>query len=272
MYNKLELEDRLFAPSCIALFLRDKRSKRAQETGEINYNNLFYMYQAYQPKASIFNPYSIKYIFDMLTRRISGGNSDGLKLFSPVLSWGSYMLAYIFSPQFSYYLGVDVMQSVCEKTKFLADTYLESPYRKAEVVCCPSEKLADRYPQLVGRHRETFDLAIVCPPYYDMEIYHEGEQSLQWGDYPSWLEGYWHNTVQLMYLLLKRGGRVALIANDYRSLKGESYDLTGDLTAIMDRYFTYECRYLLHNRTSPLRSNKKDRTERLFIYRKGDTA
>lgn len=261
MYNKLELEDRLFAPSSIGLFLRAKTSG----TG-INYHNLFYLYQAYQPKASIFNPYSIKYIFDLVTSDMASSN---LKLFSPVLSWASYMLAFIYSPQFRYYLGVDVMPSVCEKTKFLADHFIKDTERSAEIVCCPSEQLAIRYVDQMLELQNFFDVAIVCPPYYDMEIYAEGEQSINsWKTYSEWLNGYWYGTVQIMFHLIKSGGRIALIANDYQTLKGETYDLTGDLTGIMNRYFHLEHTYLLHNRTSPLRTNKKDRTERLYIYLK----
>ena len=37
-----------------------------KRSGEINYNTLFYLLQAYQPKASIFNPYSIKWIMDQV--------------------------------------------------------------------------------------------------------------------------------------------------------------------------------------------------------------
>ena len=58
MYNKLELEDRFFCKSSLDLMLRSKNTKRELISGvpEVNYNALFYLYQQYQPKASIFNP------------------------------------------------------------------------------------------------------------------------------------------------------------------------------------------------------------------------
>ena len=74
MYNKLQLEDRFFAPSSVDLFLRDKGTKREQKSGvkEINHHNLFYLLQAYQPKASIFNPYSIKWTMDNIINSFLG--------------------------------------------------------------------------------------------------------------------------------------------------------------------------------------------------------
>lgn len=265
MYNKLKLEDRFFAPSSIDLFLKEKGAKSKEA---INYNNLFYLFQAYQPKASIFNPYTIKWI---LCNALNG--HKGASIFTPVLSWGSYLVAYMHS-DYSEYVGVDVMPSVCQKVDFLANWYHELDpkfkHKKASVYCQPSESLLkdSGFLEKYGNH---FDTILVCPPYYDMEIYHEGEQSINtYPDYQSWLTGYWEQTVKMCSIVSKRGGVFAFIGNDYHTLGGHHYPLTKDLLNVVDKYYQPVETYYLQNRTSPLRVNAKDRTERLYVYKTMD--
>jgi hypothetical protein len=257
LFVHLKLEDRFFAPSSIGLFLREKNS------GGINWNNLFYLFQAYQPKASIFNPYSICWTLDNIIPHPESGG----KLFTPVLSWCSYLVAFMHSPHYNTYYGVDVMPSVCKKAEFLAEWYREKsrPGKKVRINCCPSERL-DR-----DEYKSEFDTILVCPPYYDMEIYHEGEQSIDtFKTYDSWLDGYWRETVKTCYNYCKDGGSFVMIANDYFSLSGDKFPLTDDLShVVVDAGFALKDVYYLQNRTSPLRVNSKDRAERLFIFRKG---
>ena len=84
MYNKLQLEDRFFAPSSIGLFLRAKGTERERRSGvqEINYHNLYYLLQAYQPKASIFNPYSIKWIIENVLDKALTDPCSGKRIFT----------------------------------------------------------------------------------------------------------------------------------------------------------------------------------------------
>jgi len=271
MYNKLELEDRLFAPSSIDLFLRNKGTKREKLSGvkEINYNNLFYLLQAYQPKASIFNPYSIKWVMDNVIDYYLG--YKGKSIFTPVLSWGSYLTAFMHS-DYQEYVGVDVMPSVCDKVKFLADWYSHKDPKYGEkntkIYCQPSETLlTDK--RFLKKYKNHFDCVLVCPPYYDMEIYHEGPQSLDlYPNYDQWLDMYWGQTVQMCYKVTKKGGIFAMIVNDYKTLDGNIYPLVQDLHKYVANYYEIVQTYYLQNRTSPLRVNTKDRTERLCIYRK----
>lgn len=271
MYNKLQLEDRFFAPSSIDMFLRNKGTKREQDSGikEINYNNLFYLLQAYQPKASIFNPYSIKWILDNKIDKELG--YSGKSIFTPVLSWGSYLSAFMHS-DYDEYVGVDVMPSVCDKLEFLADWYqdLDKQFSNKSVTirCQPSETLLQDK-TFLSRYNNHFDTIMVCPPYYDMEIYHEGPQSVElYPNYNQWLKLYWDQTLRMCHMVTKKGGIFAMIANDYKTLEGEHFPLVKDLNKIVSRYYKFQTAYYLQNRTSPLRVNVKDRTERLFIYKK----
>jgi hypothetical protein len=257
MYNHLKLEDRFFAPSSIDLFLKEKSTLEP-----FNYNNLFYLFQSYQPKASILNPYSIAWILKNIIDKERG--RQGRSLFTPVLSWGSYITAFMHS-DYQEYTGVDVMPNVCHKCQFLAKWYQDfgSPYKNksVEILCQPSETL-----KLQGRQ---FDTILLCPPYYDMEIYNEGQQSIiSYPDYNQWVQEYWGKTVQICKEVLAPDGIFAWIGNDYSTLSGEIKTITKDLNQILQSEFSYVNTYYLQNRTSPLRSANKDRTERLFIYKK----
>lgn len=264
MYNELKLQDRFFAPSSIDLFLREKRTQKQGVT--INYNNLFYLYQAYLPKASIFNPYTIKWIMDkLLVPYINTVTPKGsLKILTPVLSWSSYLIAFMHSSDFNFYTGIDVMSSVCSKSEFLADWYRQKggkfKNKQVTIHCQPSETVS--LPM-------EYDCVLVCPPYYDMEIYPNGKQSIDtFPDYNSWLNGYWQQTVKMCYQASILGSVFAFIGNDYKTLTGKNYSLTKDLQSIVEQYYTLVDMVYLQNRTSPLRVNAKDRTERLYIYKK----
>jgi hypothetical protein len=261
------LEDRFFAPSSIGLFLREKNA------GGVNFNNFFYLFQQYQPKASILNPYTLNWIIKNLF--------SGTKMFTPVLSWASYLTAFMHS-DWEHYVGVDVMPDVCQKCQFLFNHYQKTlkshltstkeidrlNKKHIDIYCQPSESLLYNG-EFINRYTEYFDCCIICPPYFNMEIYPGSEQSITtYPDYQDWLTGYWEDTVSLCQLVLKKGKKFGLIINDYVSLKKEEYPLIQDLNLIALKYFKLVSVYNLANRVSPLRMNKKSRTEMLFIYEK----
>ena len=266
MYNKLELEDRFFCASSIDLMLRSKDTKREAMSGipEPNYNAMFYLYQQYQPKASIFNCYTIKW---MLEEIFPMTNNNPKTLYSPVLSWGSYIPAFMHIPSYEHYVGVDVMKSVCDKIKLFGEYYINelgTNNKKIDIINSASEKLPLSF---IKKYKNYFDTIIVCPPYYDMEIYHEGDQSINnYTSYEEWLTGYWENTVKICASIAKKGCVMGVIINDYYNLKGVHYPLTKDFDRIMRKYFKFITIYYLQNRVSPLRVNNKDRLERLFLY------
>lgn len=276
LYNRLELEDRFFAPSSIGLFIREKSSNKIPSdipiapksfkgfNKRLNYHNLFYLMQGYQPKASIINPYFIHWTMENLFKF---KNKTNRKLLTPVMSWGSYLVAYMHTKGWNEYVGIDVMKSVCKKTNYLAKYYNRSD--EVNIYCEPSEKLF-RDNKFMSKYKNYFDLIYICPPYYDMEIYHEGDQSIKlYKTYKEWLNGYWRPTVKLMYNCCMKGGYVAIIINNYYSLDGTYYPLVDDMCKIVkDEKFKMLGYYYLMNRTSPLRMNKKDRTERLMIFNK----
>jgi hypothetical protein len=268
VYNKLELQDRFFAPSSIGLFLRKKNNQT-----EINYNNFYYLIQQYQPKASILNPYTINWILKNFFK--------GTKIFTPVLSWQSYLIAFMHS-DWEHYVGVDVMQRVCDRTSFLFDHYKKELKPKLtskkeierlnkkhiNIYCQPSESLLYEK-NFTDKYNEYFDAILFCPPYFGFELYSEGQQSTKlYPNYDNWLSQYWEDTIILCYHVLAKNGRFGFIINNYVTLKGEKYNLIQDLNLIVLKYFKLIGSYNLLNRVSPLRVNHKKRTEMLFLYEK----
>ena len=256
LYNKFILEDRFFAPSCIELCLKTK--KTALPT-EVNYNNLFYLFQQYQPKASILNPYTIHYILNKELKVKKDFN-----FFTPVLSWGSYLVAAM-ETSCNHYVGVDVMPTVCEKVRQLSEWYKST--MKVDIILTPSEDLL-KNKSFLKRYKNYFDVIIVCPPYWTMELYNEGQQSTErYKNYEEWLHKYWEDTVKVCKHILHNEGHFMYIANDYNDLQKQHYELTKDFENITIKYFSYVKNLNLCNRVSPLRVNKKQRIEKIYIFK-----
>ena len=252
-YNNLILPDRLLAPSSLGLLFRESNYP-------INYQNFFYMLQQYQPKASIINPYVIAWIM----RELVG---PGQVLFTPVLSWSAYLLAYMFVPDWNHYIGVDVIPEVCCKSRALFEHYCQDPSKTIDIRCCPSESLATDQ-QFLDRYSQQVDLVIVCPPYYRMELYQSKNQSVDsYPDYHQWLASYWEPTIEVCAKVLKKGGHFLLIINDYQTLHPKTYyPLIADMNLPLLKYFQLQNIIRMGNRKSPMRRHSKDRSEKLFIW------
>jgi hypothetical protein len=251
LFNDLKLEDRFFCTSCIQLCLTDIRAPP--------YKTFFYHIQQYQPKASIFNPFTIKWILDNILK--------GKSIFTPVLSWSAYMCAFMHS-DYTEYVGTDVIPHVINKTKFLYDTYINNgQYKSCDLYCIPSEDLINNK-QFMSKYINHFDTILMCPPYYDMEIYADGLQSTKlYKSYDEWLMKYWKVTIQLCHMTLKKTGTFGIIINDYNSLKKVNYPLIEDTIKLLSPYFEVYSIFKLQNRVSPLRANKKTRTEMLITVK-----
>ena len=114
------------------------------------------------------------------------------------------------------------------------------------------------------KYKGFFDSVIMCPPYYNMEIYPSGQP--EYKSYEDWLKTYWEGTVVLISQVLKKGGKFAFIVNDYKTLTDLEYPLINDLNKIVGEYFKLVNIYSLANRGSPLRVNFKNRTEMLCVW------
>jgi hypothetical protein len=264
LYNFFQghIDDRLFAPSSISLYLRDKSLQTP-----------IYLLQQYQSKASILNP-AVLYL--LLNTKLDTGFKHK-KIFTPEMSWSSYLLTYLTSGNdWEEYVGVDVMNSVITKSNALYKLYSEKnpgSKKRMKLYHRPSESLLNdsKFLKDYGRNIDTI---FYCPPYFDMEIYpdNSGNQSIdKYPKYDKWLAGYLYPTLELCSKVLKPKGKMAvMIGNYHKKLSGEYYDLVKDFTSYMSKLTNMKLvdTYFLKNRLSPLKNNDKLRGEILFIFTK----
>ncbi len=166
------------------------------------------------------------------------------------------------------------MKNVIVKSNMMYDLFRDNnPNNKKTVKLynSPSESLLTNKEFLV-KYTNSIDAVLYCPPYFDMEIYPDtsGLQSIdRFPTYDKWLEGYLFPTLILCSIVLKKGGKMAVIIGNYhKKLSGEFYDLTNDFQKYMSSMSSMKLTdtYFLKNRLSPLKNNDKLRGEILFIY------
>jgi hypothetical protein len=255
-----KIDDRLFAPSSISLYLRDKTLQTP-----------IYLLQQYQSKASILNP-AVLYL--LLNTKLNTG-AKNKKVFTPEMSWSSYLLSFLGTgDDWTSYIGTDVMKNVIVKSNMMYSLFKDNNPRSKKSVKLynsPSESLL-KNKEFLSTYTNSIDAVLYCPPYFDMEIYpdNSGNQSIdKFPTYDKWLEGYLFPTLKLSSILLKKGGKMAvMIGNYHKKLSGEFYDLTSDFQKYMSSISSMKLSdtYFLKNRLSPLKNNDKLRGELLFIY------
>ena len=217
--------------------------------------------------ASVMNPVFIKYIFDNFL--------VGENMFTPTLGWDSYLVAF-FNSDFKEYVGVDVMDCQIENARKLTNYYnsinnnldgffnIESDVKKVNVVNCPSEKFEFK--------SDYFDNVFFSPPYFDLEKYQGGEQSIKnYPDYDSWLKNYWEKTLQNCYDMLKRNGLFVYIISDYKQKNGNLVTVSKDTYEISKKYFQEHkvLKIVWKNfSTKSPRKNKNGNFENMFMLRK----
>jgi len=253
MFEKLEIDDRYFTPSVLSQLL--------------NNEPIHYFFQQYQPKASILNPYVIYYLLEYYYPQFCP-KSD-CTLFTPVLSWSVYAYAFSQSNFWNNYIGCDVMENVCNKTQELLQTNcINKPNKKYQIYCHQSEKLYELNINKV-------DCILICPPYYNMEIYettinNNNQSTSLYQTYDEWYQNYWCKTLENCYSILKTNGIFGLIIGNYTEYKTKKYyNLIDNLQKSFDpNKWQLLSSFKLYNRLSPLRNNEKNRYEMLLNFKK----
>ena len=186
----------------------------------ISKNKLSNVLSGFYFRSSIMNPI-IPYT---LSKRID----KPFKVFTPTLGWSSYLLGMLSNPMLEEYVGVDVIEKVCETTKHL------SP--KTTIYCSPSEDLDKAFMDTYHNH---FDLIFFSPPYYQLELYQGDKQSTnRYTSYHDWLEGYWRQTMRICRHVLKDDGIMYFIIGGYK-YKKKYIDLEADMSRIcIEEHFT----------------------------------
>jgi SAM-dependent methyltransferase len=220
----------------------------------MNENHLGSVFSSYYFRASIMNPYFVYSIQETLLK--------GSRIFTPTLGWTSYCYGFLESAMVKEYVGVDVIPSVCEKTRQFAK--IHSPKVKTTIYCQPSETLANSavFRKKYGNH---FDVVFFSPPYYRLELYAGEQQSTEkYKSYEEWLENYWEATVELCRHVLKKGGRMCYVLSGYGSDKNE-FKLIEDMNEITDDYFHLESIQPMYNKDVHVTSHKPT-AEKIMLF------
>lgn len=196
-------------------------------------------------RPSTFNPATYKGILDNLF--------SGTTLFAPVMGWNAYQVAF-YSSKFTNFISTDVIPDVVDNGHLLHSRYLKwkgdtnppdslfdfgySPEKSVDLYLCPSEQLDARH-QFVKRYSGTVDAVLFSPPYFDLEIYSGGEQSISsFPNYSDWLEGYWSATVDLCKEVMKAGAKFGFVISNYRNSAKEVTTISQDMRSIACRHLT----------------------------------
>ena len=86
---------------------------------------------------------------------------------------------------FQHFISTDVIPSVVENSHLVNRLYDQNPFqaKAIDVYCIPSEQLGISF---IHEYQNMVDAVLFSPPYYNLEIYESGEQSIK--KYPSYDE------------------------------------------------------------------------------------
>ena len=216
------------------------------------------VFSSYYFRASILNPYLLYSLNESVLR--------GTRIFTPTLGWSSYCYGFLECPGVLEYVGTDVIQSVCQKTKLLARQI--APDKKLDIYCKPSEDLLGNKP-FMHKYREHFDVIFFSPPYYRLELYKGGDQSTErYKTYEEWLAGYWEKTIQLCHHVLQKHGKLCYILSGYGSENTkDEYDLLGDMNAITKKLFKLHSQQPMFNKNVHV-TKHRETGEQIMVFTK----
>jgi hypothetical protein len=227
-------------------------------THYIKHGRIGSVFSSYYFRASIMNPY--------LVYSLNQTVFQAKRVFSPTLGWSSYCYGFLESPYTSEYVGTDVIPSVCEKTKEIADIYLHQ--KNIDIYCKPSEDL-HKDKRFMSKYREHFDLVFFSPPYYELELYNSKDQSTdRYKTYEEWLREYWEETIKLCHHVLEKSGKLCYILSGYGSQTGSTHvNLLKDMNSITKKYFGIPTTQPMYNKNVHVTSHRET-GEQIMIFTK----
>ena len=159
------------------------------------------------------------------------------------------------------YFGTDPNHALTEKLNEMATLYKKTVPTKStfSIKTHGSEIFEEDWENTMG-------LAFSSPPYFDLEDYKVGEQSIKDRSYDRWLEEYWRGTVKNIKRYLIAEGIMMLNIKSF-----QKYDLLGDMKKIcIEEGLTYHHSIELKNINRPTtRKLGKDTNEEILIFTKG---
>ncbi len=140
--------------------------------------------------------------------------------------WGSRLLGSLSSG--SNYFAVDPNHLLIDELRKMGKSYQEA--NEIEITG-PTVNLKNQGSEtFVPEYENKMGLAFSSPPYYDLEDYQHGEQSIQDREYDDWLNSYWRETVKNIKKYLIEDGVFLLNIKNTRT-----YKMLDDMKAIAEQ-------------------------------------
>jgi hypothetical protein len=186
------------------------------------------------------------------------------KILTPTLGWSSYMMGFIQTNKLTHYVGIDVIQKVCDNTKTLCQSM--NPTIQIDTYCCPSETLYTNS-VFMNKYKNYFDFIFFSPPYFQLELYDGGSQSTtNYKTLDEWLNNYWLPTIKLCVNCIDNDGTMCYIISNYK-LNGKLVDLITPMLAITSTYF--ELTHKIHISNNNINVTKhRDTCEIAYFFKK----
>jgi len=158
------------------------------------------------------------------------------------------------------YFGTDPNIKLHKKLEKFGKDFIEvtDSKSKIDIKCHGSEIYVPKWENKIG-------LAFSSPPYFDLEDYKFGDQSVKNRNYEKWLKEYWEETVKNIDKYLIKGGYFLL---NIKSIK--NYDLYNDMKKIIENNgFEYiESLELKNINRIFLEQNNKHTNEEILVFKK----
>jgi len=157
------------------------------------------------------------------------------------------------------YFGTDPNHELVDKLNDLGKMYNEITPAPYDIRCQGSEVFIPEWENKIG-------LAFSSPPYYDLEDYKIGKQSINNRDYQQWLSEYWDGTVKNIIKYLIKDGFMLL---NIKNIK--AHNLLDDMKKICeDNGLIYiESLELKNINRVILEQNNKHTNEEILVFKKG---
>ncbi len=144
-----------------------------------------------------------------LARDLINKYANGGSVLDPCCGWGGRLVGFLASGA-TKYDGTDASPYQCEGNKLIFDTFKDvvKSEKSVNITCSPFEKRK--------LTKNSFDMALTSPPYFDTEKYIGGEQSHKYGSYELWRDGFYRTLIKKTYEALKTGGFFCLQVGSQR--------------------------------------------------------
>ena len=172
--------------------------------------------------------------------------------------WGVRLLASL-SNNINYF-GTDPNYELVDSLNELSKDFIEitRSNTKADIKPIGSEIKVDNWVGKIG-------LAFSSPPYFDLEHYNVGNQSIDNTSYENWINGYWKSTVDNIYDYLIEGGYFLL---NMKNIK--NHNTLDDMSEVIDKkgFIFVENLELKNINRIFLKQNGKNTNEVISVFRK----